>query len=110
MTWRKETPADPKDIDSYYEVTDYQTVISPSASSFRSILEDVANKFEDDYDIDQATADYIDAIAQAIKPYGYTLTASGIATFYPYKGYDREGATEAAKDIDVFEMLEKNSK
>lgn len=110
MTKIVDTPSDPKDVNAYREINDFEKLIDPRASSFRSMVEDVADDFEEDFDIDQATQDYVAAISQATEPYGYTVTPSGVASWYPYKGYDFEGAIEAAKEVDLMEILQKHSR
>lgn len=110
MTKQILTPADPRDIDAAGEVDDFATSMDATASSFRSIVEDAAGSDEAGFDIDQATRDYVDAIDEATRPFGYHVTISGKAIYHPYRGFDFDGAVEAAKEVDVYDSLERNAR
>lgn len=104
------TPADPRDIDATSEVDDFATAMDPTASSFRSIVEDVAGGDEAGFDIDRATREYVDAIDEATRDYGYHVTISGKAIYRPYRGFDLDGALQAARDVDVYGILARNAR
>lgn len=52
----------------------------------------------------------MDAIDKAARPYGYHLTVSGEAFYHPYRGFDLGGAVQAARDVDVCDILSKNAR
>lgn len=110
MTKQILTPADPSDIDATSVVDDFATAMSPTASSFRSIVEDAADGDEEGFDIDRATRDYVDAIDEATGPYGCHVTISGEAFYQPYRGFDLDGALRAARDVDVYDILARNAR
>ena len=81
---------------------DFETIIDPTAGSFQDLLDHVA----DDIDLDEAVPDYVDELNKATRPLGVNVTVSGMATCDADADIDRQAVEEAAREVDIYEVLE----
>ena len=88
----------------------FATVIDKSAPDFEYIVTTAAGDFEDDFDIDQAVIDYVDELNKAVNPLGVDVTTSGIAYCEYGADIDSDEVAQAARDVDVFDILRRNDK
>lgn len=87
----------------------FASIIDKTAPDFRYLLDPTGER-EDDFDLDQAVADYVDELNKAVTPLGVTVTASGVATCEAGADIDREAVAQAARDVDVDGILQRNDK
>lgn len=83
---------------------DFATIIDPTAGSFKDLLDHVA----DDIDLDEAVPDYVDELNKAVNPLGVNVTVSGMATCDAAADIDRQAVEEAAREVDMYEVLERH--
>ena len=83
---------------------DFETIIDPTAGSFKDLLDHVA----DDIDLDEAVPDYVDKLNQAVRPLGVDVTVSGMATCDADADIDRLAVEKAAREVDMYEVLERH--
>lgn len=88
----------------------FASIIDGAAPDFRYIITTAAGDFEDDYDIDQAVADYVDELNEAVNPLGVDVTANGIAYCEAGADIDQEAVAEAARGVDIDSILQRNDK
>lgn len=88
----------------------FASIIDKTAGDFRYIIATAAGDFEDDFDIDQAVADYVDELNKAVNPLGVDVTASGVAYCEYGADIDHEAVAQAARDVDVYDILQRNDK
>ena len=88
----------------------FASIIDKTAPDFRYIIATAAGDFADDFDIDQAVADYVDELNKAVRPLGVDVTASGVATCEAGADIDREAVAQAARDVDIDGILQRNDK
>lgn len=88
----------------------FASIIDKTAPDFRYIITTAAGDFADDFDIDQAVADYVDELNKAVRPLGVDVTASGVATCEAGADIDREAVAQAARDVDIDGILQRNDK
>lgn len=94
---------------TYTTYTDnFASVIDPNEASFYDLLCTAAGDFVDDYDMDQAVSDFVDAINEAIRPLGVVTTVSGVSYCEYGADIDDEAVQEAARDVYVYDILQKN--
>ena len=83
---------------------DFETIIDPTAGSFKDLLDHVA----DDIDLDEAVPDYVDELNEAVRHLGVHVTVSGMATCAADADIDRQAVEEAAREVDIYEVLERH--
>ncbi len=87
----------------------FPSIIDRKAPDFRYLL-DPTGELEDDFDLDQAVSDYVEEINKAVRPLGVDVTASGVATCEIGADIDRVAVEQAARDVDVDGILQRNDK
>lgn len=91
-------------------VPDFETIINPSATSFEDIVRTAAGDFQDDFDIENATKDYVDEINKITNPLGVSVTESGQAYCSNNADIDDDAITEGVNNIDIYEILQRHDK
>ena len=88
----------------------FATRIDRTAPSFEAILENVADD-PDDYDIEQAARDYVDALNEKLNPLNINVTISGAAYIMDTSGStpDEDDIDEIIEDIDINDILLDNT-
>ena len=88
----------------------FATRIDRTAPSFEAILENVADD-PDDYDIEQAARDYVDALNEKLNPLNIDVTISGAAYITDTSGNtpDEDDIDEIIDDIDINDILLDNA-
>lgn len=88
----------------------FATRIDRTAPSFEAILENVADD-PDDYDIEQAARDYVDALNEKLNPLNISVTISGPAYITDTSGNapDEDDIDDAIDDIDINDILLNNA-
>lgn len=86
----------------------FASIISPDEASFYTLLSDAAGDFVDDYDMDQAVSDYVDAINEVIRPLGVVTTVSGVSYCEFGADIDDDAVAAAASSVDGYDILQKN--
>ena len=84
--------------------------IDRTAGSFESLLENVADD-PDDYDIEQAARDYVDALNEKLNPLNIDVTISGWASVMDTTKptADEDTIDEIIEDIDINDILLDNT-
>lgn len=84
--------------------------IDRTAPSFEAILENAADD-PDDYDIEQAARDYVEALNEKLNPLNISVTISGPAYITDTSGNapDEDDIDDAIDDIDINDILLNNA-
>ena len=86
----------------------FASVIDPNEASFHDLLCTAAGDFVDDYDMDKAVTDFVDAINEAIRPLGVVTTVSGVSYCEFGADIDGDAVAAAASSVDGYDILQKN--